>query len=33
MDHPYVLKLYEHISDEFNYYIINEFIDGGELHD
>ena len=31
LDHPNVLKYYECFEDEFNYYIVMEFCQGGEL--
>lgn len=31
IDHPNVLKYYECYVDEFNYYIVTEFCNGGEL--
>ena len=31
LDHPHVIKLYEFYSDEYNYYLINEFCTEGDL--
>lgn len=31
LDHPNVLKYYECFEDEFNYYIVMEYCNGGEL--
>ena len=31
LDHPNVMKIYEFLEDEKNYYIISEFCDGGDL--
>ena len=31
LDHPNVMKIYEFLEDEKNYYIIEEFCDGGDL--
>jgi calcium-dependent protein kinase len=33
IDHPNVLKLYEHFEDSKNYYLITELCQGGELFD
>lgn len=33
MDHPSIMRIYEFTSDENYYYIVGEFIDGGELFD
>lgn len=33
LSHPSIMKLYEFYQDEQNYYIISEFIKGGELFD
>ena len=31
LDHPNVMKIYEFLEDESNYYLIQEFCDGGDL--
>ena len=31
LDHPNVMKIYEFLEDEINYYLIEEFCDGGDL--
>jgi calcium-dependent protein kinase len=31
--HPHIIKIYEYYNDEVNYYIIMEFIPGGELYE
>ena len=31
LDHPHVIKLYEFYTDEYNYYLINEFCTEGDL--
>ena len=31
LDHPNVMKIYEFLEDEKNYYLIQEFCDGGDL--
>ena len=31
LDHPNVMKIYEFLEDENNYYLIQEFCDGGDL--
>jgi calcium-dependent protein kinase len=32
-DHPNIVKIYEYFMDQLNYYIITEYISGGELYD
>ena len=32
-DHPNIIKIYEYYEDDINYYIITEYITGGELYD
>ena len=32
-DHPNIIKIYEYFIDEINYYLIMEFVSGGELYD
>jgi calcium-dependent protein kinase len=31
LDHPHIVKLYELYQDETNYYLITEYLSGGEL--
>lgn len=33
MDHPNIMRIYEFASDKDNYYIVQEYISGGELFD
>jgi calcium-dependent protein kinase len=33
IDHPNVMKIFEYYSDDLNYYIITEFISGGDLYE
>jgi calcium-dependent protein kinase len=33
MDHPNIMRIYEMFQDEMNYYIITEYLSGGELFD
>lgn len=33
LDHPNIVKLYELYQDSKNYYLITEFLEGGELFD
>ena len=33
LDHPHIVKLYELYQDEKNYYLITEYLSGGELFD
>lgn len=33
MDHPNIVKLYEFYQDKINFYLITEYIEGGELFD
>jgi calcium-dependent protein kinase len=33
IDHPNIVKLYELYQDDNNYYLITEFLEGGELFD
>ena len=33
MDHPNIVKLYEFYQDKLNFFLITEYIDGGELFD
>ena len=33
LDHPNIVKLYEFYQDRLNFYIITEYIEGGELFD
>ena len=32
-DHPHIVKAYELLEDEANFYIISELIEGGELYE
>lgn len=32
-DHPHIVRVIEMLEDEVNYYIISEFVKGGELYD
>lgn len=32
-DHPNIIKIYEYYSDDINYYLITEFVSGGELYE
>jgi serine/threonine protein kinase len=31
LDHPSILRFYEHFEDEYHYYLVTEFVDGKEL--
>mmetsp|Transcript_27437 Transcript_27437/g.20598 ORF Transcript_27437/g.20598 Transcript_27437/m.20598 type:complete len:96 (+) Transcript_27437:279-566(+) len=31
-DHPYLMKVYELLEDDLNYYIVSELLEGGELY-
>lgn len=31
LDHPHIVKIYEFYQDKLNFYLITEFIEGGEL--
>jgi calcium-dependent protein kinase len=33
LDHPNIVKLFEFYQDNKNYYLITEFLEGGELFD
>jgi calcium-dependent protein kinase len=33
LDHPNIVKIYEFYEDKDNFYLITEFIEGGELFD
>jgi len=33
IDHPNIIKIYEYFQDETNFYVITEFVSGGELYD
>lgn len=33
IDHPNIIKIYEYFQDETYYYVITEFVSGGELYD
>jgi calcium-dependent protein kinase len=33
LDHPHIMRIYEMFEDEKHYYIISEFLEGGELFD
>lgn len=33
LDHPNIVKIYEFYQDKLNFYLITEYIDGGELFD
>ena len=33
IDHPNVMKIFEYYEDEKNFYLITEFMAGGELFD
>ena len=33
IDHPNIIKIYEYYVDQLNFYIITEFVPGGELYD
>lgn len=33
LDHPNIVKIYEFYQDKMNFYLITEFIEGGELFD
>ena len=33
LEHPNIIKMYEYFVDEINYYLITEYISGGELYD
>lgn len=33
LTHPSIMKVYEFYQDELNYYVVTEFIKGGELFD
>lgn len=33
MDHPNIVKIYEYFVDEYNFYVISEFVSGGELYE
>ena len=33
LDHPHIVKLYELYQDANNYYLITEYLSGGELFD
>lgn len=32
-DHPHIVRIFEYFEDKINYYIINEYLSGGELYD
>jgi calcium-dependent protein kinase len=32
-DHPNIIKIFEYYSDDYNYYLITEYISGGELYE
>lgn len=32
-DHPNIIKIFEYYQDEINYYLITEYVSGGELYD
>ena len=31
LDHPNIFKIYEFFLDDYNYYLVTEFLEGGEL--
>jgi len=33
LDHPNIIKIFDYFYDELNYYIITEYVSGGELYD
>ncbi len=33
LDHPNIVRIYEFYQDKLNFYLITEYIDGGELFD
>jgi calcium-dependent protein kinase len=33
LEHPNIIKIFEYYSDEVNYYLITEYVSGGELYD
>jgi calcium-dependent protein kinase len=33
LDHPNIVKIYEFYEDKYNFYLITEYIEGGELFD
>ena len=33
LDHPNIVKIYEFYQDKLNFYLITEYIEGGELFD
>lgn len=33
LDHPHIVRLYELFQDEANYYLVTEYLSGGELFD
>jgi calcium-dependent protein kinase len=33
LDHPHIVKLYEFYQDKLHFYLITEYIEGGELFD
>ena len=33
LDHPNIFKIFEFYKDKLNYYLITEFLEGGELFD
>ena len=33
LDHPNIVKIYEFYQDKYNFYLITEYIEGGELFD
>ena len=33
VDHPNIIKIYEYFTDDINYYLIIEYVSGGELYD
>ena len=33
LEHPYIIKIFEYFTDDLNYYLITEYISGGELYE